>query len=220
VPNALHLLYYVPFVKLRVLFQENTVYSEDPLHYLCWSSIGRQKHRRGSSSQVNIFEETEEGSVPFWVSSLSVLFVNLPFSLSKWPLARAVACVSRKTNAFMRKVTFQVLKTFFHRILCFYFFLSFLVWPLLPTHCRWEGYHCAWSHSVTHTQCDSPGLEISPLQRPLSDDTQHSQETGIHVPSGIRTRNPSKRTAADQRLGTAQLMESSHRIRKKNCVMI
>ena len=31
-------------------------------------------------------------------------------------------------------------------------------------------------------------------------DTQHSQETAIHSPSGIRTRNPSKLAAADPRL--------------------
>jgi hypothetical protein len=37
-------------------------------------------------------------------------------------------------------------------------------------------------------------------QRPLSDKTQHSQETGIHAPGGIRAHNPSKRAAADPRL--------------------
>jgi hypothetical protein len=32
---------------------------------------------------------------------------------------------------------------------------------------------------------------------PLPDNTHHSQETDIHAPGGIRTRNTSKRTAAD-----------------------
>ena len=32
----------------------------------------------------------------------------------------------------------------------------------------------------------------------LLEKTQHSQETDIHVHGGIRTRNPSKRAAADQ----------------------
>jgi len=37
--------------------------------------------------------------------------------------------------------------------------------------------------------------------RPLTDNTQHSQETDIHAPSGIQTRNVlSKRAAADPRL--------------------
>jgi hypothetical protein len=41
---------------------------------------------------------------------------------------------------------------------------------------------------------------ISPTHRPLPDNTKHSQETDIHVPGGIRTRNSSKRAAADPRL--------------------
>ena len=34
----------------------------------------------------------------------------------------------------------------------------------------------------------------------LPDNTQHSQHTNIHAPGGIRTHNPSRRTAADLRL--------------------
>jgi hypothetical protein len=41
---------------------------------------------------------------------------------------------------------------------------------------------------------------ISPTQRPLPDNTRHSQETGIHAAGGIRTHNPSKRAAADPSL--------------------
>ena len=36
------------------------------------------------------------------------------------------------------------------------------------------------------------------LQRLLPDNTRHSQETDIHAPGGIRTRNTSKRAAADE----------------------
>jgi len=39
---------------------------------------------------------------------------------------------------------------------------------------------------------------ISPSQRPLPDNTQHSQETSM--PGGIRTRNPNKQAASDPRL--------------------
>jgi hypothetical protein len=38
---------------------------------------------------------------------------------------------------------------------------------------------------------------ISPTQRPLSANTQHSQKTNIYAPSGIRTRNVCKRAAAE-----------------------
>jgi len=48
-----------------------------------------------------------------------------------------------------------------------------------------------WSHTHTHIRQDSSGGVIGPSQRPLPDNTQQSQNTDIHVPWGIRTRNPS-----------------------------
>jgi len=51
-----------------------------------------------------------------------------------------------------------------------------------------------------HTWLDSSGRGISPTQRPLFDNAQHSQETYIHATGGIRAHNPSKRSAADERL--------------------
>ena len=41
---------------------------------------------------------------------------------------------------------------------------------------------------------------ISSSQRPLPDNTQHSQQTDIHTPGGIRTRNLNRRAASDLRL--------------------
>jgi len=41
---------------------------------------------------------------------------------------------------------------------------------------------------------------VTLTKRPLPDDTQHSQETNIHAPGGVRTHNPSKRMAEDLRL--------------------
>ena len=40
------------------------------------------------------------------------------------------------------------------------------------------------------TRLDSSGQAISPSQRPLHDNTQHSQQTDIHAPGGIRNRIP------------------------------
>ena len=54
------------------------------------------------------------------------------------------------------------------------------------------------SHTTTHHS--RPGRVISPSQRPLPDNTQHSQQTDIHAPGGIRTHNLSRRAAADLRL--------------------
>ena len=50
--------------------------------------------------------------------------------------------------------------------------------------------------NTRHCQYDFPGQVISPTQRPLPDNTQHSQQKDIHATVGIRTRNPSKRAAA------------------------
>jgi len=54
-------------------------------------------------------------------------------------------------------------------------------------------------HTHTHTRWDSSGQRISPLQRTLPENTQHSRETGIHAAHGNRTHNRSKRAAFDPR---------------------
>ena len=57
------------------------------------------------------------------------------------------------------------------------------------------------SHTTTHhIRYDSSGLVISSSQRPLPDNTQHSQQTNLHAPGGIRTHNLSRRAAADLHL--------------------
>ena len=57
------------------------------------------------------------------------------------------------------------------------------------------------SHKTTlHSRYDSSGQVISSSQRPLPDNTQHSQQTNVHAPSGIRTHNVSWRAAVDLRL--------------------
>jgi len=50
--------------------------------------------------------------------------------------------------------------------------------------------------TVVRTHMDE---EISPSQRPLPDNTQHSQQTNIHAPGGIRIYNLSGRAAEDLR---------------------
>jgi hypothetical protein len=64
-----------------------------------------------------------------------------------------------------------------------------------PPHCR--GFTIT---LIYPTRQDSSGRVISPTQRPLPDITQQSLETDIHALSGIRTRNPSKRAAAEPNL--------------------
>ena len=53
------------------------------------------------------------------------------------------------------------------------------------------------SHTMTqHSRQDSSGRAISSSQRPLPDNTRHSQQTNIHAPGGIRTQDLSRRATA------------------------
>jgi hypothetical protein len=57
--------------------------------------------------------------------------------------------------------------------------------------------HTQWHDTVGRTPLD----EWSACRRDLYlRNTQHSQQTNIHAPGGIQTRNPSRRSAADPRL--------------------
>ena len=56
------------------------------------------------------------------------------------------------------------------------------------------------SHTTHHSRYDSSGRVISSSQRPLPDNTQHSQQTDIHASGGIRTHDLSRRAAVDLRL--------------------
>ena len=59
------------------------------------------------------------------------------------------------------------------------------------------------SHTTTHhSRYDSPGRVISLLLRHLPDKTQHSQQTNIYAPGGIRTHNLSRRATTDLRIRT------------------
>ena len=60
------------------------------------------------------------------------------------------------------------------------------------------------NHKVTHHLLhDSSRRTFGLWQRPEPKNTQHSHETDVHAPGGIRTHNCSKSAAADLRLQTA-----------------
>jgi len=59
-------------------------------------------------------------------------------------------------------------------------------------------------HLVTHFVDAAVEIYLSYSMRPLPVNTQHSKETDVHDPGGIRTHNPSKQAAADPRLKTAR----------------
>jgi len=74
-------------------------------------------------------------------------------------------------------------------------------WHKSPQRTRSSSLSRLQYHTQTHySQKDSSDWVISPTQRALLDNIQHSQETAIHVPGGIRTYNPNRRAAAGSRL--------------------
>ena len=63
--------------------------------------------------------------------------------------------------------------------------------------------HARAPHTHTHTHTvDSSGRRIGPWLRRPPNNTQHSQETGIHASGGIRTHNASTRATAAHRAAT------------------
>jgi len=76
--------------------------------------------------------------------------------------------------------------------------VTFLIWRKSP---HWAIHEVPKLHTTTqHSRYNSSGRVISPSQRLLPDNTQHSQQTDVHASGGIRNHNPSKRAGADQRL--------------------
>ena len=90
--------------------------------------------------------------------------------------------------------------------------LLFICFPGVTTHCGCVfhspvagfsllAFEVSWSYTTKcHSRLDSSGRVINPSQRPIPDNKQHSQQTNIHAPGGIRTHNRSMRAAEDLRL--------------------
>ena len=63
------------------------------------------------------------------------------------------------------------------------------------------------THTRTHTHTHTHSVgELSPEQRPLTDNTNQAPETNIHTNSGIRNLDRSNRAAADLRLRLANAL--------------
>ena len=78
----------------------------------------------------------------------------------------------------------------------------FFMWRHQPTTAKADsmlGFRVHTQTHHTHTQHNSSGRVTSSSQRSLPDNTQHSQQTDIRAPGGIRTHDLSRRVAADLR---------------------
>jgi hypothetical protein len=77
------------------------------------------------------------------------------------------------------------------------FFVHDTATPSGPGPAHYHGFTITLRH---HIRQDSSGRVSSPAHRRTPDKTQHLQETDLHAPGGIRTRNPRKRSVADPNL--------------------
>ena len=98
-------------------------------------------------------------------------------------------------------------RVFLIQCLIFCYFTALILYFFLPVALRPNAGHSLRileayrSHTTTQrTQYDSSRRVIGSSQRPLPDNTQHSQKTDRHPPGGIRTRSSSKLAATDPRL--------------------
>jgi len=71
---------------------------------------------------------------------------------------------------------------------------------LMARHPPWEQASSLRFLDSTNLDLDTKFDRTPPDKRLLCNNSQHSREINIHAPSGIRTRNPSKREAAVLRL--------------------
>jgi hypothetical protein len=58
---------------------------------------------------------------------------------------------------------------------------------LIPLSCDLLFFEASRPHSDTQHSVEFPGQILSPTQRLLSENTQHSQQTDIHAPVGFET---------------------------------
>ena len=74
--------------------------------------------------------------------------------------------------------------------------------PSVSTAQRRPGPSHSWEFEITHDDTAQSVWVLKTRDQPTAETCtwHHSQETNIHIPGRIRTRNPSKRSAADPRL--------------------
>ena len=86
--------------------------------------------------------------------------------------------------------------------LIYIYIYVFLLWRCDPTRVMASSFLMFLDHTQQRTTVGRTPLDewSARTQRPLPDNTQHSQQTNIHVPGKIRTHNLSRRSALNLRL--------------------
>ena len=123
---------------------------------------------------------------------------NVSYASSRWTILFSHACAKNvKTVPSCVHYTMVIAC-----VLATFLLLLPLLWRLQPNRGLWPPR--SWGFYITHNDAPlSVGLlwtSRSACRRPLPDNTQHSQQTDIHAPGGIRIHNLSRQKAADLRL--------------------
>jgi hypothetical protein len=138
-----------------------------------WTSTERLRNNNDKGKKVPL----EEAPVP--LSCCPQQTPHAPSMIEPRPRWLTVCVIVRATGVAVVTQAPQVHHTIF-------FFMK--PQPILARDSSLSRLH---SHTQQHhTIYDSSGRIISPVQRSQPDNTQHSKETDVHAPGGIRTRNP------------------------------
>jgi hypothetical protein len=165
-----------------------------------------------------------------WNCTLWIWDVMIPYKVahrrSLWFVGPMYRLPAFPLSFFLKSVSFLRQIKLFSCLFFLSFFLSFLIWPLLRTHCRCRGLllHLltlnvslsrslslthTHTHTHTHTRHHSSERVISSLQRPLPENTQHSQETSM-PPVGLEPAIPASEPLQTYALdGAANGIDSS-----------
>jgi hypothetical protein len=126
------------------------------------------------------------GKVPKFTSSITLYYSETAGTLLFFESSNQAVCVCLSAY-YMKKIHISV------------FFLHGATVPSGPGPPQCRGF------TITHSDIPQSAGLLRTSHQPVSetslpDNTHHSKETDIHAPGRIRTRNPSKRAAADHAL--------------------
>ena len=145
----------------------------------CFGAL--HNHQQGSKIIHSLLLHVEVTTVPH--ACMAQLTIRM-FASSCWG-----ECLDMRRRK-CRTVDKYVKKGF---IVCTFYPVFFFHGATAPSGPGPPYYRRLHDHTRTHhTRQDSSGRVISSSQRPLPDNTRHSQQTNIHAPGGIRTHDLSR----------------------------
>ena len=168
---------------------------EDGTYRVFWNvgtenlALGESPKRKNTTFTIQLNFGIKKGKFCSLAMPLRCTYIHIFLSLGKdkgeWSASRPSCCTPSKRTSHRHWVGDR------------------LTFRLLMSYIYIYGAHIldvSRSHTTMHhSRYDSSGRVISLSQRPLPDNTRHSQQTNIHAPGGIRTHDLSRRAATGHR---------------------